>query len=43
VLNFSWSDFKNTPVNLHIKDVLLLAVPKAETEVLLNNEYEILI
>jgi len=32
VLNFSWTDFKNTPVNLNIKNVLLLAVPRAETE-----------
>eukprot|EP00833_Pecoramyces_ruminatium_P010854 jgi/Orpsp1_1/1184886/evm.model.c7180000091381.1 len=38
VLKFSWSDFKNTPVNINIKDVLLLAVPKAETEY--NEELE---
>jgi len=37
VLNFSWTDFKNTPVNLNIKNVLLLAVPRAETDVILIN------
>ena len=38
VLNFSLSDFKNTPVNLKIKDVLLLAVPTTETDY--NEELE---